>query len=467
MKIVLLSLCALIAIVCADTWDSSNDPHDFSTSLEYDFSKLKTQGRLTQPPWSDSYWPSYESGIAHRWYSNNPQDFDYKLYSQDDLKKMSSEDKQSLSPAEKYDIYMGRYDYPTVHSEWKRTSAEDAKWEGLCHGWAPASLYYQQPNPVTLSNRDGISIPFGSSDIKALLIYFAAEYQDRSHTSFLAERCQYDIQESPQYADSPACADINAGAFHVILTNQIGSQQEGFVIDRDRSIQVWNQPLAGYTTETESVQPTLPRASSAKRVITQITYAKETVPSWDAHEPYFVSEKYDYVLEFDSNNRIIGGTHNTWDRPDFAWKIEMSEFNNYFASLKNIYESSVNGSARDVRARSVKRERVENHIELTSENRCFGTVGYSTNQRMSWSIRPSIEDAHKDLIISFEFFATERYRDKVKVYEGANGEGALVAVLHGEEIPEDLHLSTSSAYIVFKSDDVVNNKGFHACFTWL
>ncbi len=47
---------------------------------------------------------------------------------------MSLDDLKILSPAEKYDIYVGRYDYPTVQSEWKRTNPEDAHWEGLCHG---------------------------------------------------------------------------------------------------------------------------------------------------------------------------------------------------------------------------------------------------------------------------------------------------------------------------------------------
>ncbi len=41
---------------------------------------------------------------------------------------------------------------------------------------APASMYYEQPDPFVITNKDGIQIPFGSSDIKALLIYFVAEY---------------------------------------------------------------------------------------------------------------------------------------------------------------------------------------------------------------------------------------------------------------------------------------------------
>jgi hypothetical protein len=38
---------------------------------------------------------------------------------------------------------------------------------------------YRQPHAVTLVNADGISVPFGSSDVKALLSYFTAEYDEQ------------------------------------------------------------------------------------------------------------------------------------------------------------------------------------------------------------------------------------------------------------------------------------------------
>lgn len=37
-----------------------------------------------------------------------------------------------------------------------------------------AALEYAQPNPVVLTNADGIQIPFGASDVKALLTYYVA-----------------------------------------------------------------------------------------------------------------------------------------------------------------------------------------------------------------------------------------------------------------------------------------------------
>jgi len=471
MKFVIFLLCT-VSIILADVWDKDNDPTAFSASFEFDLYKLGKQGKLQQTPWSDSYWPSFQSGIAHRWYTANPEDFTYKLYNKNELRRLSNDELASLSPAEKYDIFVGRYDYPTVQSEWRRTNAGDAQWEGLCHGWAPASLFYSQPNPITLTNEDGINVPFGSSDIKALLIYFVAEYQERSRTAFLADRCEYDIKENPMLENSTSCKDLNAGSFHVILANQIGIQNQGFVIDRDRSVQVWNQPMASFTSEVVGeVESSLEGASSAIHIATEISYAKETTPSWFAHKPYLMSEKYQYVVELDSNKRIIGGTHISWDRPDFAWKTEIADFSNYFASLKKIYESSINETSRYVRSRdrSARIKTIDSdHETLRAEDACFGTpVGYPNNHRMSWSIKPSPHDMNKRLVIHFNSFATERFRDKVKVYEGAAGYGPLVAVLHGENVPEDVTIADSSAYIVFTSDEVVSNTGFEACFYWI
>ncbi|NBX17181.1 MAG: hypothetical protein EBR09_07440, partial [Proteobacteria bacterium] len=69
---------------------------------------------------------------------------------------------------------MGRFDFPTVQSERRRTSPAAAAWEGLCHGWAPASLEFNEPEPVTVTGENNIKIPFGSSDIKALLSWYMA-----------------------------------------------------------------------------------------------------------------------------------------------------------------------------------------------------------------------------------------------------------------------------------------------------
>ena len=155
---VALLLSVLVAVVLSDPWNTRNDPGTFDsfypggpiTSLD----ELPTTGSLSTVPWADTYWPSYLSGIAYRFLSDDPQSFNYSLNTKAQLQAMSLNDLVLLSPAgtlaylfvatwllnsivEKYDIYVGRYDYPTVNAEWQRTSPQDEQWEGICHGYVP------------------------------------------------------------------------------------------------------------------------------------------------------------------------------------------------------------------------------------------------------------------------------------------------------------------------------------------
>ncbi len=120
---VLFFVAVLITPVIAAPWDSDNDPASFSEKYQYQFAQLPLQSNLSQvgTPWSDDYWASYLGGIAHRWF-HVLVSFDYHLNTLEELKNMTQSQLSGLSPAEKFDIFNGRYDYPTVHSEWERTS---------------------------------------------------------------------------------------------------------------------------------------------------------------------------------------------------------------------------------------------------------------------------------------------------------------------------------------------------------
>jgi hypothetical protein len=50
----------------------------------------------------------------------------------------------------------------------------------------------------------------------------------------------------------------------------------------------------------------------------------------------------------------------------------------------------------------------------------------------------------------------------INVYEGWNGKGALIAVLHGEYTSKTVTVKGSGALVVFKSDQQVTKKGFEA-----
>jgi len=121
------------------THDNSTAPHNHvcvEPPLTFSLENLPSNGAASEVPWSDSYWPNYQGGLANRW-SNKPDPlgFGYGLHSKQSLQNMNYTQLKNLSPAEKYDIFQRRYDYPTVRSEWNRTNKDEATWVGICHGW--------------------------------------------------------------------------------------------------------------------------------------------------------------------------------------------------------------------------------------------------------------------------------------------------------------------------------------------
>lgn len=328
-----------------EAWNNINDPMHFSSSYERKFANLPTSGSLAKKPWSDTYWPSYQGGIAARWRVQNSNNFSYKPYSLAELKTLNPESIARLSPAEKYDILQGKFDYPTVQKERARTGPNFADWEGLCHGWAPAAMLYNEPQPVTLTSPDGIQISMGSSDIKALLTYYHGEISSAA-TAFLGSRCNVNLDRYPGSANSPECRDTNAGAFHIVLTNQIGRWKRSFLIDITRDAEVWNQPIYSYhmTVDPSPRQPSLGAApGTVKEIVVQadVSYSVETTAQPYAHGATLDHQIYRYRLEIDAAGNIIGGEWLTSNRPDFLWQQEKPQYAGYYANIEKIYETSV------------------------------------------------------------------------------------------------------------------------------
>lgn len=309
-----------------EAWNEANNPAVMSVgdqSYVMDFASLPLKGKLSKHPWTADYWPTNSGGISQRWNANggDPEEYiplevraGYPILTRDQVMAMTLEQKKALSPAEKYDIFIGRYDFPFTQKERRRTRVmrtipgnpeydenfEIPGWEGLCHGWAPGALNFDEPHSAVLVNNDNIEVPFGSADVKGLLTFL--EHSVSSRTNFLAGRCNLDFsgyryrepvehefqatmdslrsqlnngtitradfeakaaRARKDYDDqvaqiekwveeqknSPECRDTNAGSFHVVITNQIALRNEGFVADVTRDYQVWNQPVSEYSSE--------------------------------------------------------------------------------------------------------------------------------------------------------------------------------------------------------------------------
>ncbi|MFZ9521551.1 MAG: hypothetical protein ACO3A4_13835, partial [Silvanigrellaceae bacterium] len=307
-----------------EAWDVINQPSRFGRQFETRYENLPKTGMLGKVPWSDYYWPTQRAGIAYRWQLPGSLPFGYTLYSRQGISSLSRDQIAQLSPAEKLDIFMGRFDFPTVNSERKRTYPGAAAWEGLCHGWAPAALEFSEPGPVTLESAAGIRIPFGSSDVKALLTWYMATHSS-SIAVGLGGRCNLGGTIG---MSTSACRDANAGAFHIVLSNLLGRAKEGFIMDIARAAEIWNQPVYGFRSRELARQGASPGAAPGTRqeivVESEVYYTIEIEPQWNPmgqllERPAVNSVAYRYRLELDSQGNIRGGEWLQDARPDFIW----------------------------------------------------------------------------------------------------------------------------------------------------
>lgn len=340
-------------------WDEFNDPNKISRDFEYVLDELPLTGDIhTQENpkgWSGSYWPDNRGSIALRSSQNNHRllkieglesednKFNYQSPGLDQLKEMSENDLKLLSPAEKLDILAGRYNYPLRAEVYTRASKKDPNWEGICHGWSPASLNHSEPNPVTLTNADGIKVPFGSSDIKGLLSYFYA-YHAPEPAINVAIRCNSRFL----LFGGKACQGINAGSFHILLSNLVGIRKDGMVVDITRGAQVWNQPVVSYKTRFSSkVHPVKKKQEDdgivkQVEVLTTIKYLFESKQNWKPVPRNLRAATFRYILELDASGKIVGGEWLSTNRPDFAWVLRKQSFDSHplFQQLTDVFEAS-------------------------------------------------------------------------------------------------------------------------------
>ncbi len=356
-------------------WDEDNKPTWFANDYEYHFKLLPQEGKSAFEPWTDTYWPNREGGVAARWMMGRRFGFGYQLYSKEELKALSPEEISQLSPAEKYDIMNGNYDYPTVRAEWMRVSPNDPEWTGICHGWASASSSFREPKAVTRKNKDDIEVRFGSSDVKAMLSYLygvTLANQEKGVQGFIGLRCYRDdaaddiatwdeennaVIPAQKYMDVMArneipkmdnCEDVNAGSFHVALVNEIGLRKKSLIGDIITTSEVWNHPISEFRSKV--IRENITNISEVERqfgirskviVQTTIVYVSEKNATWEpragANEKLVAN--YVYSLDLNEQGEIVGGDWLSRARPDFLWKsVAIDKLSELDPNLALIYE---------------------------------------------------------------------------------------------------------------------------------
>jgi hypothetical protein len=316
---------------------TSNDPAAMDPNYIREAGVLNTILKSSLPPQkmpaSDDYWADFQNGIAFRW--NDGGLSSYSTNSKGDIQNMTRADLMKLSPSEKFDLAEGDYSFSltkTVKAQ-SNDNGADRQWEGICHGWTSSGINNTEPMPVDVLNPDGISIPFGASDVKALLSYsytsrakvknklvfgipvsvFGGENSGYQNPRQVGGRCGNTDFSGGVPTD---CQDVDAGAFHIVLLNQIAQQQKAFIADIDNTIQVWNQPITGYQildiVDAPIYASATPGTVKVQKVQIIMEYVAEINPQW---EPVVGTAKqriegmaYEYYIDIDAAGMIIGGT---------------------------------------------------------------------------------------------------------------------------------------------------------------
>jgi hypothetical protein len=319
----------------AAPWAPEHDPSkmDIDHDYVYDLNRLPTKATLAEIPWSETYWPTRKGSINVRWNTETQDGFKYIPPTRQQVATMSEAELAKLSPSEKYDLFMGHYDYP-LWTRVKRYGNPTAyEWSGMCDGWSIAAIQYREPKSVKMANPDGIMIPFGSSDIKGLMT-FAATVGFNDRTRQVGVSCRTD-----------SCDGVNAGAMHVVMANQIGLKQKAYVSEIQPNADIWNQPTFGYEYEIlgSAVSST---GGKAVRVHARMQYSEDIdVSFWEpvTGTRNFKSNRLEmtYLLDLDENDHITGGS---WEagskRPDFLWTpSDHLEFRGDLSGINSLYQA--------------------------------------------------------------------------------------------------------------------------------
>ena len=167
---------------------------------------FQESGKVSKPVWSGYWWPN-----SHR---------------------------EILGPLQKYDALTG-----SRAAAWKNANMGGASlgWEGLCHGFAAASVMEPEPKRAVVVTYLGRKVRLSVGDQKGLL------------------SCVHDSDSSQSYGSryygnntGAAYADINPIQFWSVLRQYVHDLGKAVVIDAEPGAPVWNYPVYWYRI---SIQP--------------------------------------------------------------------------------------------------------------------------------------------------------------------------------------------------------------------
>lgn len=320
--------------------------------------------RTKKHPWTHRSWKLQSGLIAGRYLStkfNKLESFDSRLkYIQEYpmhkiAKKLifsTSTERDTLSPAEKYDLLVGDMNSTLSMSMWRHGQAQLREgpienWMGLCEGSAGAMAMTDEPvkNIVLLDSEFGKKITFYASDIKALASLLYSEFVVQ--VPILGGRCNRNQANNLTPGLALECESVNPALWHRMVLTLVGQKQDVLFMDHTVAREVWNTPVISYkfhyinpqtlkkTTSLNEALVSIDNFTSDTRmslrnpqtryivgVQMEVQVAGGTTYSTSGSQPATLNQlNYQYDLEIDSNNRILGGEWYSLTRPDFLWTL--------------------------------------------------------------------------------------------------------------------------------------------------
>lgn len=346
-------------------WSKNDDPAKLG-NFEYRISNLPAEGEVNVVPWVGSYYPAYIDSINYRWGGPNTESAPHKYQRafgghglEDAISRQhgvgTSGGARCTSNAQCSGA--ARCGRRAGFSTGRCTPL----WWGICHAWAAAATLHPEPRHAAFYN----GVKFEVADIKALLsiIYNTAD------TTQVSLRCQEPpgkiaIDRAMRPTGS-ACRDTNPGTYHVLLANLIGLQGKSFIEDRTIDRDVWNQPIRSYKVLSmhevsayhanrllgisNGAYPYNSKAEHLVYVKLLVKFIKEARPEKTGYigknvDLYTKQDVYEYLLELDGADAIIGGEwlgKSKLAHPDFVWVAHKTNTNAVAGgriNVKNVLE---------------------------------------------------------------------------------------------------------------------------------
>ncbi|KAJ0399414.1 hypothetical protein ATCC90586_004635 [Pythium insidiosum] len=342
------------------------------------------QASFERAPWPSSYWPIYQDGINARWdpqqqspaekyaraFGLDPKAFMDKVSATNGVDSMSRR-RQCKETADCASLGDGSI---CGKREGQANGRCIPGWFGICHAWAPAAILEREPRCAVQQG----GVTFQPFDIKALL----TEVYDGVQLPTVFTGARFNGPDEPakldkygRYEDA-ARRDLGPGFFHIAIANIMGRFKQSFIVDVTAGAEVWNQPVRRY--DIQELRKMTPSAAAQtyfgtnryvfNTAAASVVYVKNQF-SWIVEgiengplvetgrvEVYTRSATYEYLLELDRNDKVIGGEwvgDSRYNHPDFLW-FAISKPGADAATATNIKYKDV----QDLLERSIKCEPV-------------------------------------------------------------------------------------------------------------